>query len=184
MPAELLKSSVASITLFIRKIYNIQMKELVSCKYLTLSSAWSSFFYMQMSQLEHSAWDILFRDQLGVKSENIIIFLDRCCYLRGRIRKRTFRVKMKLMDVYKSVDKIQGGGGGGGGPQRCSSSPRMDGGATTVGFSLKSQILALTCNKAPGCLTSDPTGPASSLGLPSSSDLQPDPPPHPPPPPL
>lgn len=37
-------------------------------------------------------------------------------------------------------------------------------------------IVALKCNKAPGCLTSAPSGPASSLGLLSSSDLQPDPP--------
>lgn len=35
---ELLKCFIASNALFIRKIYSIQMKELVSCKYLTLSS--------------------------------------------------------------------------------------------------------------------------------------------------
>lgn len=56
MPAELLKCLIASNTPFIRKIHNIQMKELVSCKYLTLSSACSSFLCMQMSQLEYSAY--------------------------------------------------------------------------------------------------------------------------------
>lgn len=35
---ELLKCFIASNALFIRKIHSIQMKELVSCKYLTLSS--------------------------------------------------------------------------------------------------------------------------------------------------
>lgn len=53
---ELLKCFIASNPLFIRRIHSIQMKELVSCKYLTLSSrACISFFCMQMSQLEHPA---------------------------------------------------------------------------------------------------------------------------------
>lgn len=36
---ELLKRFIASNTIFFRKIHSIQMKELVSCKYLTLRSA-------------------------------------------------------------------------------------------------------------------------------------------------
>lgn len=46
---ELLKCFIASNLFFIRKINNIQMKELVSCKYLTLGSpACISLFCMQI----------------------------------------------------------------------------------------------------------------------------------------
>lgn len=56
MSDELLKCFIACNALFIRKIHSIQMKELVSCKYLTLSSPeYISFFCMQMTHLEHPA---------------------------------------------------------------------------------------------------------------------------------
>lgn len=69
---ELLKCSIASNALLMRKIHRIQMKELMSCKYLPLRSPACISFRTGTScpNLLQSKENL----NLGIRSKNIIVF--------------------------------------------------------------------------------------------------------------